>query len=142
METMKQKIITNSPEETVRFGKEYARSLKEGDVVLLCGEMGAGKTWFAKGVAQGLGITELVTSPTFAIHNIYEGKTTLHHFDFYRITAEEAAILGLSEFFGKGVCLVEWAQNVAELLPKGCKEVSIEKTGDETREITYERFDD
>ena len=108
-----------------------------GDVVLLDGEMGAGKTVFAKGIAKGLGIEEEVTSPTYAYMNDYEGR--LFHYDCYRIeSVEQAESLGLADYFYMGgICLVEWAQNVAPLLPKQVKRVRISKISDGQREIEY-----
>lgn len=131
------KFVSSSREETYAFALEYAKTLRAGDVVLLDGEMGAGKTVFAKGVAKGLGIEEEVTSPTYAYMNDYEGR--LFHYDCYRIeSVEQAENLGLADYFYMGgVCLVEWAQNVAPLLPKQVKRVRILKIGGGQREIEY-----
>ncbi|MBQ8319823.1 MAG: tRNA (adenosine(37)-N6)-threonylcarbamoyltransferase complex ATPase subunit type 1 TsaE [Clostridia bacterium] len=131
------RFISRSVEETTEFAKEYARSLQAGDVVVLDGEMGAGKTAFAKGVAAGLGIEDEVTSPTYAYMNDYDGR--LFHYDCYRIESiEQAQNLGLADYFYVGgVCLVEWAQNIAPLLPKKIKRVVIKKIGDGQREIEY-----
>ncbi len=131
------KLISSSREQTYAFAVEYAKTLRAGDVVLLDGEMGAGKTVFAKGVAKGLGIEEEVTSPTYAYMNDYEGR--LFHYDCYRIeSVEQAENLGLADYFYMGgICLVEWAQNVAPLLPRQVKRVRISKIGDGQREIEY-----
>ncbi len=131
------KFISNSKEETYEFAVQYAGTLGAGDVVLLDGEMGAGKTVFAKGIAKGLGIEEEVTSPTYAYMNDYEGR--LFHYDCYRIeSVEQAESLGLADYFYMGgICLVEWAQNVAPLLPKQVKRVRISKISDGQREIEY-----
>ena len=129
--------ITNSAKETVKLAKKYGRTLKSGDVVLLDGEMGAGKTVFAKGVALSLGVKDEITSPTYAYMNDYGGK--LYHYDCYRLSSgEDAEALGLTDYFyGKGVCLIEWSQNIADVLPENCKRVKIEKIGDEQRRITF-----
>lgn len=129
------KIVTKSAEETARVGEEYAKTLRAGDVVLLDGEMGAGKTAFTKGVAKGLSIQEEVTSPTYAYMNDYDG--ILFHFDCYRIeSVEQAERLGFSDYFDMGgICLIEWSQNIEELLPNGCKRVQITKLGENEREI-------
>ena len=129
------KFISHSRDETFEFAKEYAKTLKAGDVVLLGGDMGAGKTVFAKGVAEGLGIEEEVTSPTYAYMNDYDGR--LFHYDCYRIEAvEQAEALGLADYFDLGgICLIEWAQNIAPLLPKRCKKVNIIKLSETCREI-------
>ena len=131
-------FISKSREETEAFAKSYAKTLSGGDVVLLDGEMGAGKTVFAKGVAKGLGVEEEVTSPTYAYMNDYDGR--LFHYDCYRIeSVEQAERLGLADYFDMGgVCLIEWSQNIAPLLPKKTKRVTIKKISENEREITYE----
>ncbi|MBQ9728345.1 MAG: tRNA (adenosine(37)-N6)-threonylcarbamoyltransferase complex ATPase subunit type 1 TsaE [Clostridia bacterium] len=130
-------FISKSREQTEMFACEYAKSLRAGDVVLLDGEMGAGKTVFAKGVARGLGIVEEVTSPTYAYMNDYDGR--LFHYDCYRIeSVGQAERLGLSDYFYMGgICLVEWAQNIAPLLPAKVKRVVIKKCNETDREIEY-----
>ena len=130
-------FISHSAKETITFAEEYARSLKGGDVVLLNGNMGAGKTVFAKGVALGLGIKEEVLSPTYAYMNDYDGK--LYHYDCYRLSSGmQAEALGLCDYFyGNGVCLVEWAENIADVLPENCKRVTINKREGDVREIIY-----
>jgi tRNA threonylcarbamoyladenosine biosynthesis protein TsaE len=131
-------FISTSREQTQTFAEQFAKTLKSGDIVLLDGEMGAGKTVFAKGVAKGLGIEEEVTSPTYAYMNDYDG--VLFHYDCYRIeSVEQAERLGLADYFDMGgICLIEWSQNIAPLLPKGCKRVRIQKRGEEIRAITVE----
>ena len=129
------KIITKMREETEAFACEYAKTLRAGDVVLLDGDMGAGKTVFSKGVAKGLGIQEEVTSPTYAYMNDYDGR--LFHYDCYRIeSVEQAENLGLADYFDMGgICLIEWAQNIAPLLPRKVKRVTIRKISENEREI-------
>ncbi len=131
------KIITSSREETETFAREYAKTLSAGDVVVLDGDMGAGKTVFSKGVAAGLGIEEEVTSPTYAYMNDYDGR--LFHYDCYRIeSVEQAENLGLADYFDMGgICLIEWAQNIAPLLPRTVKRVVIKKLDENRREIEY-----
>ena len=131
------KVLTENAEQTRKIAAEYAKTLRGGDVVLLDGEMGAGKTVFVKGLARGLGIREEVTSPTYAYMNDYDGR--LFHYDCYRIeSAEQAERLGLADYFGMGgVCVIEWAQNIAPLLPEGCKRVTIKKIGENKREIEF-----
>lgn len=105
--------------------------------MLLEGEMGAGKTVFAKGVARGLGIREEVTSPTYAYMNDYGGR--LFHYDCYRIESpEQAEALGLADYFDAGgICLVEWSEKIAPLLPADAKRVIIRKREGDEREIEY-----
>lgn len=131
-------FISKSAENTLNFAAEYAKTLSPGDVVLLEGDMGAGKTVFAKGVAVGLGITDDVLSPTYAYMNDYYGK--LYHYDCYRLTCgEQAEALGLTDYFyGDGVCLVEWSQNIVSVLPEKVKRVIIKKLSENEREISYE----
>ena len=131
-------FLSGSEKATISFAKEYAKTLRAGDVVLLNGSMGAGKTVFVKGVAQGLGIKDEILSPTYAYMNEYDGK--LYHYDCYRLTSgAQAEGLGLTDYFGgKGVCLIEWPQNIAEALPEDCKTVTIKKIGTLNREIICE----
>ena len=130
-------FLSHSEEETLDWAREFARTLSPCDVVLLEGEMGAGKTVVAKGIAKGLGIAAEVTSPTYAYVNDYGGK--LYHFDCYRLpSAEYAERLGFAEYFDLGgVSLVEWAENIAGLIPPRAKRVRITKRGETLREIEY-----
>ena len=131
-------FISNSREETQSFACGYAKTLRAGDIVLLDGDMGAGKTVFAKGVAQGLSIEEEVTSPTYAYMNDYDGR--LFHYDCYRIeSVEQAERLGLADYFDMGgICVIEWSQNIAPLLPRKTKRVTINKLSENEREIVCE----
>ena len=128
--------------DTVEFAKQMAQSAGAGDVICLDGDLGAGKTAFAQGFAQGLGIKEPVTSPTFTIMNIYEsGRLPLYHFDVYRIEDEsEMDELGYEEYFyGSGVCLIEWASQIEGCIPKNAMHVIIKRDiskGEDYREIT------
>ena len=127
--------LAKSAEETEQIAVEFSKTLRPGDVVVLDGEMGAGKTVFAKGVARGLGIQEQVTSPTYAYMNDYDGR--LFHYDCYRIEEPaQAEQLGLADYFDMGgICLIEWAQNIAPLLPRDVKRVRIKKLNEKERVI-------
>lgn len=129
--------LSRSREDTIGFAEKYAASLKAGDVVLLDGDMGAGKTVFAKGVAKGLNIAEEVTSPTYAYMNDYGGR--LFHYDCYRIESPaHAESLGLADYFDMGgICLIEWSQNILPLIPPYAKRVKIIKIDENTRRIEY-----
>ena len=131
-------FISKSREETLSFAESYAKTLRGGDVVLLDGDMGAGKTVFTKGLAKGLGIEEEVTSPTYAYMNDYDGR--LFHYDCYRIeNVEQAERLGLADYFDMGgICVIEWSQNIAPLLPRKTKRVTINKLSENEREIVCE----
>lgn len=126
----------SSPDKTEAIGELFGKTLKKGDVVVLDGDMGAGKTVFTKGIARALGITETVTSPTYAYMNDYKG--VLYHYDCYRLTCgEQAEALGLTDYFySDGICVIEWAENISDVLPQKYKRVKIEKIGENDRRIT------
>ena len=136
------KIISRSPEDTEALGAEYAKTLQPGAVIALEGELGAGKTAFARGVLRGLGYTGRVTSPTFAIANEYDAPGGMvAHFDMYRILDPEALFeLGFEEYLdGNRILLIEWSENVREVLPEELKTVRIVYGAEEgTREVTLE----
>ena len=127
-------IITESEKETINAAKEYAKTLKTGDVVLLKGDLGAGKTEFVKGVAEYFGFTG-VTSPTYAYLNVYGDY--IYHYDCYRLSSgEDAEALGLTDYFGKDdICLIEWAENIESVLPENAKTVVIEKVDNDKWKI-------
>ncbi len=133
------KFYSYSPEDTISLGQRLGQLLKPGSVVCLEGNLGAGKTHFAKGVALGLGVGEHVTSPTFTIINEYEGIMPLFHVDAYRLESEDEAYeLGLEEYlYGTGATLVEWPERISELLPDEYMTVVIRFAGadDRTREL-------
>ena len=127
--------ISNSAEETEKIGEQFASSLNKGAVVLLEGELGAGKTVFVKGMARALGITARITSPTYAYMNDYDG--ILYHYDCYRLSSgEDAEGLGLTDYFyADGICVIEWAENIADVLPENAVVVKIFKIDDNKRRI-------
>lgn len=129
MKTSK-RIETYSAEETFRLGKEAGLNAKPGEIYCLNGELGTGKTVFTQGFAEGLGITEPVSSPTFTIVQVYEdGRIPFYHFDVYRIgDVSEMDEIGYEEYFyGEGVCLIEWSVLIKEILPEDAVYISIEK---------------
>ena len=135
---------THDPEETFEVGRTIGMNAKPGQIYTLTGDLGVGKTVFTQGVAAGLGITEPVNSPTFTIIQEYEdGRLPFYHFDVYRIgDLEEMEEIGYDDyFFGQGICLIEWAELIEEILPEKRIEVTIEKDlekGFEYRKITIE----
>ena len=137
-------IETHDPEETFEVGRKIGMNAKPGQIYTLTGDLGVGKTVFTQGVAAGLGITEPVNSPTFTIIQEYEdGRLPFYHFDVYRIgDLEEMEEIGYDDyFFGQGICLIEWAELIEEILSEKRIEVTIEKDlekGFEYRKITIE----
>ena len=137
-------IETHDPEETFEVGRKIGMNAKPGQIYTLTGDLGVGKTVFTQGVAAGLGITEPVNSPTFTIIQEYEdGRLPFYHFDVYRIgDLEDMEEIGYDDyFFGQGICLIEWAELIEEILPEKRIEVTIEKDlekGFEYRKITIE----
>jgi len=131
-------LTSASAEETRRLGEILGKRAAAGDVYCLSGDLGAGKTVLAKGVAVGLGVRGMVTSPTFTLINEYEGRIPFYHMDFYRLEGpEELADLGYEEYFyGQGVTLIEWAENATDVLPEERLDIKIIHCGDDTRKIT------
>ena len=135
---------TNSPEETFELARQLGEQARPGTVYTLTGDLGVGKTVFAQGLARGLGIAEAINSPTFTIVQVYdEGRLPFYHFDVYRIgDIEEMDEIGYEDYFyGDGVCLIEWAELIGELLPKTRSELVIEKDlqkGFDYRRITLQ----
>ena len=133
---------TRSPEETYELGRKIGLQARPGQVYTLTGDLGVGKTVFTQGVAAGLGITEPVSSPTFTIVQVYEeGRLPFYHFDVYRIgDIEEMEEIGYDDyFFGQGICLIEWADLIEEILPENLIKIRIEKDlekGFDYRKIT------
>ena len=132
--------------DTYELGEKIGQMAKPGMVISLTGDLGVGKTVFTQGLAKGLGIEEPVNSPTFTIVQVYEeGRLPLYHFDVYRIgDIEEMDEIGYEDyFFGEGVCLIEWADLIREILPEQMCRVTIEKDlekGFDYRKITLEGF--
>lgn len=121
---------SNSFEETYNLGIELAKQAKPGTVYTLSGDLGTGKTVFAQGFAKGLDIDEAVNSPTFTILQVYDsGRMPFYHFDVYRIAdLDEMDEIGYEDcFYGEGVCLVEWAELVSEIIPSDCISIKISK---------------
>ena len=142
------KIIESySAGETFQVGKEIGQLAKPGSVYTLIGDLGVGKTVFTQGVAKGLEITEPISSPTFTILQVYEeGRIPFYHFDVYRIgDVEEMEEIGYEDcFYGEGVCFIEWANLIEEILPKNYTRVTIEKDlekGFDYRKITIEEIE-
>ena len=137
------KFITNSLEDTKKLANNFAKELKVGQVVLLNGDLGAGKTTFTQFVFAAVGVKDVVNSPTFSILKTYKGdKFVLNHFDTYRIGEEEAIESGFDEILSDRNCVtfIEWSENIASLLPKNCITINITLIDENKREfeIVYE----
>ncbi|MDY6011941.1 tRNA (adenosine(37)-N6)-threonylcarbamoyltransferase complex ATPase subunit type 1 TsaE [Clostridium sp.] len=132
----------NSIEETTKLGKELGKILNPGDIICLTGDLGTGKTHITKGISEGLGITDNITSPTFTIVNEYNsGRLKLYHFDVYRVSdPDEIYAIGFDDYiFGDGVSIIEWANYIEEILPKEYLHIYITKDlskGENYRKIT------
>ena len=136
-------FITHSPAETEEIGAALGRVIPAGTVIAYCGDLGAGKTAFTRGLARGLGCTEQVTSPTYTIVNEYlSGRCPLFHFDMYRLrSADDLWDIGWEDYLDRnGVCAVEWSENVREALEDPVI-VRIEKISDDSRCVTLEGGD-
>jgi len=132
--------ISHSAEETMACGRAHAAPLRRGDVLALCGDLGAGKTHFVKGVAAALGTDAAVTSPTFTlIHEYLGGRLPLYHFDFYRLEDEDEALkIGLDEYLdGDGICVIEWADKFPDLLPAHTQWFRFTHRPDGARDIAH-----
>jgi tRNA threonylcarbamoyladenosine biosynthesis protein TsaE len=130
-------FISHSPEETQQFGRNLGEAARPGDVYLLSGRLGAGKTCLTQGIAWGLGLKEYAASPTFVLMREMHGRLNLYHIDLYRLDhIEEIADLGLDDYFyGKGVCVVEWAEKGLSVLPDENMQIRINYLGDTERKF-------
>jgi len=140
-------FISRSPEQTKRIGARLGSKLKKGDLICLCGELGAGKTTFAQGMVQGWGSPDQVTSPTFVLINQYRRMdgAEINHLDAYRLTDErEAEILDLDGLIEQGILVVEWPERIRKILPSDCLWVEMNWIADEQRRMVFlphgERF--
>ena len=131
---------TASPNETRALGRRLADELRAGDVLLLWGDLGAGKSELTRGIAEGLGVTATVTSPSFTILNVYDdGRLPLYHFDWYRLeSAEELFEMGMEEYLGgDGVAVVEWPGQCPEAIPETHLALKLTPVGENEREVTF-----
>jgi len=131
-------VISHNEKATMDFGAQLAKHLNPGDIVCLFGDLGSGKTTLVKGLAQGLKVSpRKVSSPTFVLMNVYEGKVPIYHFDLYRIDGKELAGIGYEEFFyGAGISVVEWAERLGKETPKEYIDVKLTHKNEHTRLIT------
>lgn len=131
-------IISHSPEATEKAGEIFARYLKVGDTVAMFGDMGMGKTVFARGLVKGLGSCDAVSSPTFAIVNEYSGKCPVYHFDMYRISSwDDLFTTGFFDY-NDGIKIIEWSENIENALPECCYRLRFNTDGETGRKISIE----
>jgi tRNA threonylcarbamoyladenosine biosynthesis protein TsaE len=143
------RVLSDSPDSTEALADKLSQLLQPGDFISLFGELGAGKTKFASGVAKGLGVdpSKPITSPTYTLLNIYEGRIPLYHFDLYRLSGDDDVVaLGFPEYFyGNGISVVEWAERLHDELPQSRLEIRLRYLDDESRDIelisTSPRYD-
>ena len=143
------RVLSDSPDSTEALAGKLSQLLQPGDFISLHGELGTGKTKFASGIAKGLGVdpSKPITSPTYTLLNIYEGRIPLYHFDLYRLSGDDdVAALGFSEYFyGNGISLVEWAERLHDELPQSRLDIYLRYVDDGSRDIelisTSPRFD-
>ena len=132
-------IVSRSPEETQALGQKLGEMSKENDVLLLAGELGAGKTCLVQGLARGLGIREHTLSPSFVILRTYQGRLTLYHLDFYRLEEKEVLDLGLEDYLSAGgITVVEWAERGKRLWPEEYLLISLGFVSENQRHIRFE----
>jgi tRNA threonylcarbamoyladenosine biosynthesis protein TsaE len=122
-------FIVDSVDKTMNIGKKIGSLANSGDIICLTGDLGSGKTHLTKGIAEGLGISDHITSPTFTIVNEYEGRIKLYHFDVYRVNdPDEISAIGFDEYiFGEGVSVIEWSNYITELIPEEYISINIIK---------------
>lgn len=137
-----EKYITNSEEETKKFAKEFAKKLKVGDVIVLTGDLGSGKTKFVEGVLSNFGLENEISSPTFTIVNEYKkDDINIYHFDVYRLEdSDEFYAIGGEEYFEKGICLIEWGEIIEDALPNKYIKINFKRNieDDNKREINID----
>lgn len=136
------KFISSSASETENIGKKLAQKLKGTEVIALFGGLGAGKTAFTRGLSEGLGFEDGVSSPTFALVHEYEGKFPIFHFDMYRVTTyDDLYSTGFFDYIGNGILVIEWSENIEGVLPNDAIRITIKPLSENEREITISGVD-
>ncbi len=135
-------LISNSENETKKIAKQFAKQLKKGDIVVLTGDLGSGKTKFVEGILTYFGKEEEISSPTFTIVNEYSADENIYHFDVYRLEdVDEFYAIGGEEYFDKGICLIEWGEIIEEVLPERYLKITFERDlsqGENLRKMIFE----
>lgn len=135
-------LISHKPSETRRFGASIGKLAMPGDILLLVGKLGTGKTCLTQGIARGLGIEEYIPSPSFVLIRQFYGRLPLYHIDLYRLDLpQEIADLGLDDYlYGKGICVIEWAEKGLSLMPPEYMLIKIDYLGDTERSLKLETY--
>ena len=137
--------ISKSEEDTINFAKNFAKNLKVGDIIVLSGELGSGKTKFVQGILENFGMANEISSPTFTIVNEYNSPTiNIYHFDVYRLEdSDEFYAIGGDEYFSKGICIIEWGEMIEDILPKPYTKITFSKNNDDVnyRELKIEKIE-
>lgn len=129
-------FLSHSVEQTEEFAEEFSKNLNGNEIIAMYGELGAGKTAFARGLARGLGVEDSVSSPTFAIVNEYQGVYPIYHFDMYRIESwNDLDSIGFFDYIDNGVIIIEWSENIEGALPDDIIRININKTSNENERI-------
>lgn len=136
-------FISKSEQDTINFAKDFAKDLKNGDIIVLSGELGSGKTKFTEGVLTYFGLENEISSPTFTVVNEYKKENiNIYHFDVYRLDdIDEFYAIGGEEYFESGICIIEWGEIIEEILPKGYTKITFSKNEENTdyRELKIEQ---
>ena len=134
--------ISKSEQDTINFAKKYAKNLETGDIIILSGELGSGKTKFVQGILEYFGLENEISSPTFTIVNEYNtSNLNIYHFDVYRLEdSDEFYAMGGDEYFSKGICLIEWGEMIEDILPKPYAKIIFRKndSNEHFRELVIE----
>ncbi len=135
-------FISNSEQDTINFAKDFAKHLKKGDIVVLTGELGCGKTKFTQGILSYFGLENEISSPTFTIVNEHHKENiSIFHFDVYRLEdIDEFYAMGGEEYFEKGICIIEWGEQIEEILPKGYTKITFSKLDDNKRKLKIKKM--
>ncbi len=135
-------FITKTPDETIDLGRKIGRLLKKGDILAMQGTLAAGKTTITKGIAESLGVTDTITSPTFCLISEYEGKMPLYHMDVYRLEGtDDFENLGTDDMlYGEGISIIEWSEKIMDALPKKTIILKLEPQDDGSRIITIQNW--
>ena len=135
-------FISYNEDDTKKFASNFAKNLHKGDIIVLSGELGSGKTKFTEGVLKYFGLENEISSPTFTIVNEYKNSnTTIYHFDVYRLEdSDEFYAIGGEDYFNNGICIIEWGELIDDILPKPYTKIVFQKLDDDIRKLSIEKI--